>query len=92
MATLTIRNLPDQVRDALRVRAAKNGRSMEAEVRALLEESAVESNDNELVDMSLPFSERLKQITQNHCVNIYAADVSLMDELEAERRREAERE
>ncbi len=36
MATLTIRNLPDHVRDALRVRAAKNGRSMEAEVREML--------------------------------------------------------
>ncbi len=91
MATLTIRNLPDQVRDALRVRAAKNGRSMEAEVRALLEESAVESNDNELVDMSLPFSERLKQIRKIMRKHI-PADVSLMDELEAERRREAERE
>ncbi len=36
MATLTIRNLPDDVRDALRVRAAKHGRSMEAEVREML--------------------------------------------------------
>lgn len=37
MATLTIRNLPDRVRDKLRLRAAGNGRSMEAEARALLE-------------------------------------------------------
>jgi plasmid stability protein len=36
VATLTIRNLPDSVRDALRVRAASNGRSMEAEARALI--------------------------------------------------------
>ncbi|MEM7303540.1 MAG: Arc family DNA-binding protein [Pseudomonadota bacterium] len=36
MATLTIRNLDDSVRDQLRVRAAKNGRSMEAEVREIL--------------------------------------------------------
>ncbi len=36
MATLTIRNVPDPVRDALRVRAAKAGRSMEAEARALI--------------------------------------------------------
>lgn len=42
MATLTIRNLPDHVRDRLRVRAAENGRSMEAEVRTILEESLVE--------------------------------------------------
>lgn len=36
MATLTIRNLPDEVRDALRTRAAERGRSMEAEARELL--------------------------------------------------------
>src|SRR5437763_5730180 len=37
MAALTVRNLSDEVRDRLRERAAKNGRSMEAEVRAILE-------------------------------------------------------
>ncbi len=36
MAVLIIRNLPDQVRMRLRVRAAKAGRSMEAEARAIL--------------------------------------------------------
>ena len=36
MATLTIRNLDDDIRDHLRVRAACNGRSMEDEVRVLL--------------------------------------------------------
>lgn len=39
MATLTVRNLPDEVHRALRVRAASNGRSTEAEVRAILEAS-----------------------------------------------------
>ena len=38
MTTLTVRNLPDEVHRALRVRAALNGRSIEAEVRAILEE------------------------------------------------------
>ncbi|MGY6554571.1 MAG: FitA-like ribbon-helix-helix domain-containing protein [Wenzhouxiangella sp.] len=37
MAILTVRNLPDEVHRALRVRAAEHGRSMEAEVRAILE-------------------------------------------------------
>ena len=37
MAMLTVRNLPDDVHRALRVRAARNGRSTEAEVRAILE-------------------------------------------------------
>lgn len=36
MAVLTVRNLPDEVRRALRVRAAKHGRSVEAEVREII--------------------------------------------------------
>jgi len=36
MATLTIRDLDDDLKAALRVRAAQHGRSMEAEVRAIL--------------------------------------------------------
>ncbi|MBK6865687.1 MAG: Arc family DNA-binding protein [Ideonella sp.] len=37
MAMLTVRNLPDEVHRALRVRAAQHGHSMEAEVRQILE-------------------------------------------------------
>ncbi|MFV0526645.1 MAG: FitA-like ribbon-helix-helix domain-containing protein [Acidimicrobiales bacterium] len=36
MATLTIRDFDDRLRDQLRIRAAEHGRSMEAEVRAIL--------------------------------------------------------
>ena len=36
MAVLTIRNLPDEIRTRLRVRASRNGRSMEAEARAII--------------------------------------------------------
>ena len=36
MANLTIRDFPDELRDKLRVQAAQNGRSMEAEARRLL--------------------------------------------------------
>ena len=39
MASLTIRNLPDDVHRALRVRAARNGNSTEAEVRAILKQT-----------------------------------------------------
>lgn len=39
MAILTVRNVPDEVHRALRVRAAEHGRSTEAEVRAILEET-----------------------------------------------------
>jgi antitoxin FitA len=37
MAMLTVRNLPDEVHRALRARAAQHGRSMETEVRQILE-------------------------------------------------------
>lgn len=36
MAVLNIRNLPDEVHAQLRIRAAKAGRSMEAEAREIL--------------------------------------------------------
>ena len=36
MATLTVRNLPDEALAKLRVRAAEHGRSMEAEARDLI--------------------------------------------------------
>jgi phosphopantothenoylcysteine decarboxylase / phosphopantothenate---cysteine ligase len=40
MANLTIRKLDDAVRDELRLRAARNGRSVEDEVRVILREAA----------------------------------------------------
>lgn len=39
MATLTIRGLDDQTKARLRLRAASHGRSMEAEVRAILHDA-----------------------------------------------------
>lgn len=41
VAMLTVRNLPDEVHRALRVRAARRGRSTEAEVRAILAETVL---------------------------------------------------
>src|ERR1700727_634232 len=43
MASLTIRKLDDAIRDALRLRAARSGRSVEDEVRVILREAAQES-------------------------------------------------
>jgi plasmid stability protein len=37
VATLTIRNLDDAVKERLRIRAAEHGRSMEAEARRILQ-------------------------------------------------------
>lgn len=39
MATLTIRNIDDQIRDLLRIKAAKNGHSMESELREIITKS-----------------------------------------------------
>ena len=40
MASITVRNLPEETHRALRVRAAMAGRSTEAEIRAILESAA----------------------------------------------------
>ncbi len=39
MGTLTIRNLDDDLKRRLRIRAAENGRSMEAETREILRQA-----------------------------------------------------
>ena len=41
MANLTIRKLDDAIRDELRLRAARNGRSVEDEVRVILREAGI---------------------------------------------------
>ena len=45
MATLTIRNFDAAVKERLRVRAARHGRSMEAEARTILSEAAAAESD-----------------------------------------------
>ncbi len=40
MPSITVRNIPDEVHRAIRVRAATHGRSAEAEVRDILEQAA----------------------------------------------------
>lgn len=47
VATITIRNLDGRVKERLRVRAARNGRSMEAEARSILSDTlASEGGDS----------------------------------------------
>jgi plasmid stability protein len=46
MATLTIRNLDEKVKRRLQVRAALNGRSMEAEARELLADLVQSAPEN----------------------------------------------
>ncbi len=39
MAAVTVRNLPEETHRALKLRAARHGRSTEAEIREILEEA-----------------------------------------------------
>ena len=84
MATLTIRNLPDAVRDKLRVRAAQNGRSMEAEARLVLESTLA---GKPVMDAA----ERRRRLEGVHkAMEPYKSpNVLLSEELIAERRLEA---
>jgi antitoxin FitA len=47
MAAVSIRNLDDRVKKQLRIRAARHGRSMEAEIRAILAAAVREPGDDE---------------------------------------------
>ena len=47
MAAVTVRNLDDQVKERLRIRAAVNGRSMESEIRAILSEAVSRAGDTD---------------------------------------------
>lgn len=46
MAALSIRNLDESVKQRLQSRAARHGRSMEAEARAILTEAVCEPGDS----------------------------------------------
>lgn len=45
MAAISVRDLDDEVTARLKVRAARHGRSMEAEVRVILTDAALEAED-----------------------------------------------
>jgi plasmid stability protein len=47
MASVSIRGLDDEVRERLRVRAARHGRSMEAEIRTILVDAVSDPNTSQ---------------------------------------------
>ncbi len=51
MPSVTVRNLPDEVHRAIRVRAAQHGRSIEAELRAILDAAVRPQNRLKLGSM-----------------------------------------
>jgi hypothetical protein len=80
VSILNIRNLPDEVHRRLRVRAARAGRSMEAEARAILTAACMDQ------DRKLPASE-----LQGWVESLYrgAKPRRVVDALIRDRRREA---
>ncbi len=53
MADISVRNLDRRVKEKLRVRAARHGRSMEAEIRAILEDAVREPGQEGLASAML---------------------------------------
>ena len=84
MATLNIRRLPEDVHAKLRVRAARAGRSMEAEARMILA-AAVQEKPPKPVDL-----ESLRAFM----LRLYGGELptGVVDDLIEERRREGRRE
>jgi antitoxin FitA len=62
MATLTIRNLNDDVKQRLRVRAAQHGRSMEEEVRGILQAAVEQDRDTKPGGLATRIMERFRSI------------------------------
>lgn len=52
MATLTIRNVDPEVQKRLRVRAAQNGRSMEAELRQIIQDAVSSGAETEETNLA----------------------------------------
>ena len=63
MATLTIRNLDDELKSRLRIRAARHDRSMEEEVRAILRDVLSEHEPVEgLIGIGTRIRKRLEDL------------------------------
>jgi plasmid stability protein len=58
MAVVTVRNLPDETHRALKLRAARHGRSTEAEIRDILEKAVAPEKQLKLGSALKAFGER----------------------------------
>ena len=83
MAVLTVRNVPDDVHRALRLRAAEHGRSTEAEVRAILE-SAVKPENRVRLGSRMADIGRRARLTKEDLVALERAIDEAHDEKPAE--------
>ncbi len=80
MATMTIRNIPDDVYRAIKVRAALNDRSAEAEVRAVLEELVQPLNGADLAKALLALGQQVGLTDEEHA--LFERDKSLPREID----------
>jgi len=60
MRSVTVRNVPDEVHRAIRVRAAQHGRSIEAEMRDILESAVKPQGRLKLGSMLAEIGRKLK--------------------------------
>jgi plasmid stability protein len=74
MATLTIRNLEDEVVGALKERARRNHRSLEAEVRELLRDIAVGGSRESLRDLADRIAALTPEVAQTDSSELVRAD------------------
>lgn len=77
MAMLTVRNITDEVHRALRVRAAKHGHSMEAEVREILESTVSPAGRIKPGSLLADMGRRAKLTDQEFAVFAQVRDKSL---------------
>lgn len=84
MATLTVRNLEDDLVRRLRIRAAEHGRSAEAEHREILREALVQSDQQA---RRLEAAERLAEFRRRTAGRGSASSVELLKESRDERMR-----
>jgi plasmid stability protein len=74
MATLTIRNLEDEVVGALKERAKRNRRSLEAEVRELLRDAAVGASPQTLRELADRIAALTPDVRQTDSTDLVRVD------------------
>ena len=72
MASITVRNLPDEVHRALRVLAARHGRSAEADIRDILERAVKPAKRVRLGDALAALGRK---------VGLTSADIAVIDQV-----------
>jgi plasmid stability protein len=74
MATLTIRNLEDEVVNALKARARRHSRSLEAEVREVLRDVATGGSPEFLRDLADRIAALTPDVRQTDSTELVRAD------------------